>query len=360
MLTQYTRNKDFSDDALNNVGGRSTVDCAGLDSELDEVKTILDEARTYFAFLLRDDLTQIISADSINYIAASLNSTAFVWQGQWLTVTDYLVNNMVFEAGASYICVVTHTSGVFATDLAAGKWELLAQQGSATALPAQGGNANKVLTTDGSNPSWASPQTLANSNTPAGNIVATTIQGAVNELDTEKAAITDAVMDGDAAGGMLAGNFPNPSLAIARALLYSSVNFTVTQSDYDFPFDSEIYKTHAAIHNTVSNKERLVVPSGLGITHAKLKGQTVVSANATGTNRHAQIWKNGNLDSPIAWVGSQGTISASITAVSQIETPLIPVVAGDYFTLHMQQDSGGNLTGFKQNIFFSVEFYALG
>jgi len=187
MLTPYTRNKDFSDDQANNVGGRSTVDTTGLDSELDEIKTVLDEARTYFALLLRDDLSQIVSADALVYISASLNSgSVFVWRSQWLTATDYLVNNMVFEGGASYICVIAHTSGTFATDLAAGKWELLAQQGSATALPAQGGNANKVLTTDGSNPSWASPQTLANSNTPAGDIAATTIQAAINELDTEK------------------------------------------------------------------------------------------------------------------------------------------------------------------------------
>ena len=45
-------------------------------------------------------------------------------------------------------------------------------------------------------------------NTPAGNIAATTVQAAINELDTEKAAAASAVMDGDAAGGVLSGTYP--------------------------------------------------------------------------------------------------------------------------------------------------------
>lgn len=53
-----------------------------------------------------------------------------VWRGQWLTATSYKVGDTAYQAGSTYRCAVAHTSGVFATDLAAVKWELFASQGS--------------------------------------------------------------------------------------------------------------------------------------------------------------------------------------------------------------------------------------
>ena len=54
-------------------------------------------------------------------------------------------------------------------------------------------------------------------NTPAGNIAATTVQAAINELDSEKAATASTVMDGDTAGGVLSGTYPNPGFAADMA-----------------------------------------------------------------------------------------------------------------------------------------------
>lgn len=45
----------------------------------------------------------------------------------WATTTDYAVNNHVVESSKVYICVTAHTSGVFATDLSAGKWRQVFQ-----------------------------------------------------------------------------------------------------------------------------------------------------------------------------------------------------------------------------------------
>ncbi len=55
----------------------------------------------------------------------------FIWKGIWVTATSYALNNLVFNNGKSYICTTAHTSGTFGTDLGAGKWELLADQGAA-------------------------------------------------------------------------------------------------------------------------------------------------------------------------------------------------------------------------------------
>lgn len=40
----------------------------------------------------------------------------------WLTATNYVLGDFVKQAGVIYYCVTAHTSGVFATDLAAVKW----------------------------------------------------------------------------------------------------------------------------------------------------------------------------------------------------------------------------------------------
>lgn len=55
------------------------------------------------------------------------------WRSSWLTGTSYVKNDLVKQAGSSYICLVAHTSGTFSTDLTAQKWELFAEKGAAGA-----------------------------------------------------------------------------------------------------------------------------------------------------------------------------------------------------------------------------------
>jgi hypothetical protein len=62
--------------------------------------------------------------------AALALAAIWEWQGSWLTATAYEVNDVVEEGGSSYICLVNHTSGVFATDLGNSYWQLVAQKGA--------------------------------------------------------------------------------------------------------------------------------------------------------------------------------------------------------------------------------------
>jgi hypothetical protein len=63
----------------------------------------------------------------------------------WTTGHDYVAGppaDYVSDGGSSYMCLVDHTSGTFAADLAAGKWGLVAQKGAdGTAPPAYGGTS---------------------------------------------------------------------------------------------------------------------------------------------------------------------------------------------------------------------------
>lgn len=65
----------------------------------------------------------------------------------WVTATSYVAGppaSYVTNGGSSYTCLVSHTSGTFASDLAAGKWGLVAQAG--TNAPTYGGTSTTSLT----------------------------------------------------------------------------------------------------------------------------------------------------------------------------------------------------------------------
>ena len=60
------------------------------------------------------------------------------WTGPWVTATGYNIDDIVEFGGSSYICLEAHTSGAFATDLAAGKWDLVVEKGDEGAPGTEG------------------------------------------------------------------------------------------------------------------------------------------------------------------------------------------------------------------------------
>lgn len=101
-------------------------------------------------------LTTHGSSDFATDLAASrleLWSGGIRFRGTWSTATDYLKDDVATNGVSTYVCLVSHTSGTFNTDLTASKWQVFAQGGSNT-IPSQTGNAGKALVTDGVNYDW--------------------------------------------------------------------------------------------------------------------------------------------------------------------------------------------------------------
>jgi hypothetical protein len=155
-----------------------------VDLELNSVKATLDATLTNLARIQRDD-GQLANASVGTDQLSSQVVLGFNAPTVWVTATAYAANSsMVFNGSGYYRCLVTHTSGVFATDLAAAKWQLVV---NLAAIPLVAANQIAV--------------------TPSGSLT-TDVQGSLQALDTGKAALShtqaaSTISDSTAAGRAL-------------------------------------------------------------------------------------------------------------------------------------------------------------
>lgn len=124
----YSPSTDFSQDEQSNVGGRSTIRTDRLDAELDAIALTIAAIRVNLSLLQRDD-GKIRDAYVEYYnlstsCKAAVGATKWTARGLWETATEYSVNDLVDKDGGGYVCAEAHTSGTFATDYAAGKWQI--------------------------------------------------------------------------------------------------------------------------------------------------------------------------------------------------------------------------------------------
>lgn len=134
----YNPSTDFSAEEANNLGGRSTVRTAQLDAEFANLAATIAAIRANLALIQRDDGNLADGTVELhtlaNDVVSLLATTGCTVRGAWAGSTAYAAKDIVTESGSTYICAVAHTSGVFATDLAAVRWIALAPLNSPTLL----------------------------------------------------------------------------------------------------------------------------------------------------------------------------------------------------------------------------------
>jgi hypothetical protein len=101
-----------------------------LDADLEGLNDSLNDLSAFMQNVIRSDGALVNGIVTYDSLSASLQTAGLAPADAWLTATDYAVGENVIESSSLYRCLVAHTSGVFATDLAAVKWLLV------TALPA--------------------------------------------------------------------------------------------------------------------------------------------------------------------------------------------------------------------------------
>jgi len=121
--TAYDRLFNFANYQAENPA--TPLPATRLDQEFAAVKLTLDEIRQNLAVIQRDDTA--IANRSVGYdqfkteIEIGVNPPS-----TWATATNYVVRDTVFRSQKFYICLESHVSGTFSTDLAADKWEEVA------------------------------------------------------------------------------------------------------------------------------------------------------------------------------------------------------------------------------------------
>ena len=126
---------------------------------------------------------------------------------------------------------------------------------------------------------------------------------------------------------------------------FSLPNNTTTTATWD----NEIYDTDN-IHDNVTNNSRLTVPTG--VTHIRLTGAYRDESNTTGW-RFVQLRKNGGSVPGLSNV-SHGASGANSHFLN-LSSPVLEVIAGDYFEMQLFQNSGSTRAISGDNFWFAME-----
>lgn len=118
--TEYQRQYSFT--AFQGSNPDDPLPAVKVELEFNAIKTTLDQIRANLALIQRDDGELANSSVGTAQLEATLTTLGFDRPTSWLTATAYAVDAAVFESNKLYFCETAHTSGTFATDLAAGKW----------------------------------------------------------------------------------------------------------------------------------------------------------------------------------------------------------------------------------------------
>ena len=108
---------------MTSIPGQDAVNRFQANEE--KLDTFLNEFGTYTA----NPPSGATSVETVPSLMSRLQTRYLniVMRGNWGTTTAYAQNDAVIQASVVYLCVTEHTSGTFATDLAAGKWVIYQQ-----------------------------------------------------------------------------------------------------------------------------------------------------------------------------------------------------------------------------------------
>lgn len=124
--TRYQLSYDFTSFQASNPTDPLPAD--RIEIEFNNLETTTDEIIDNLNLIQRSDGALANNSVGVDQLKAEV-SNATNPATDWATLTAYVVNDTVYENNSIYRCLISHTSGTFSTDLAAGRWELFINTG---------------------------------------------------------------------------------------------------------------------------------------------------------------------------------------------------------------------------------------
>lgn len=97
-----------------------------LNVEFNNLATVTDQIRANLALIQRDDGALANASVTFNALSPTLQTAGLSPLSTWGSGKVYTAPQAVIQGTSLYQCAINHVSGVFAADLAAGDWTLLA------------------------------------------------------------------------------------------------------------------------------------------------------------------------------------------------------------------------------------------
>lgn len=238
-------------------------------------------------------------------IAPNDNTAIYIpeWTGDWATSTSYDLNDLVQQSGNSYICIVAHTSGTFATDLSAGYWELFAAKGASGAGSGDLVSSNNLSDVDDTDTALVN---LGGGTTGINLFKEITVADARSELGLGSAALMDDSSDTDLDN--------DPNAAARRDIVQENISVTkleeVTISN-DATVEISLPSGFSSYSFVLSDVLPTVDGASLGLRTSSDNGSTFDSGSSDYAHGEFQI-RFGTTNVPGAGTESIGKISAAV------------------------------------------------
>ena len=133
--TAPTQQYDFQDNSASDPTGQQPGD--KLDEEFEHHRSTIANVVSFVRTQIGDDGVLkggSVDVDQLGSTTLALLNTNLSFKGAWVTSTAYVLSDVVSINGNSYVCIVAHTSSVFATNFTTNSfWQIFAAPESVTA-----------------------------------------------------------------------------------------------------------------------------------------------------------------------------------------------------------------------------------